>query len=207
MVPGAAVTRGGLPVIGLTGGIGAGKSRVAAVLRELGCVVSDADVTAKAMLDDDSVRSTIAGWWGDEIFDADGHVDRAKVADRVFADPAELQRLEELLHPMVERMRNVQFDAAPEGTVALVIDAPLLLEAGLGDQCDAVLFVDAPDAIRHSRLIENRGWTVEEIDRREAQQMPLDSKRSRAHHVIQNHGGIEDLREQVERILKTIVHP
>ena len=75
------------------------------------------------------------------------------------------------------------------------------------EQCDAVLFVDVPADIRRDRLIENRGWTVEEIDRREAQQMSLDVKRSRAHHVVLNHGGIDDLREQVEQILKTIVAP
>ena len=69
MVPGAPVTRGGFPVVGLTGGIGSGKSRVAGMLRELGCVVSDADALAKAMLDEDSVRTTIAGWWGDAVFD------------------------------------------------------------------------------------------------------------------------------------------
>ena len=201
------MTGQGLPVIGLTGGIGSGKSRVAAMFRELGCVVSDADAVAKAMLDEDSVRTTIAGWWGDEVFDETGHVDRAKVADRVFANPEELQRLESLLHPMVERMRNAEFDAAPEGTIALVIDAPLLLEAGLDEQCDVVVFVDTPAEVRQRRLMENRGWAAEEIGRREAQQMPLDSKRSRAHHVLKNHGGIDDLQSQVERILETIVRP
>jgi dephospho-CoA kinase len=201
------MTRNGLPVIGLTGGIGSGKSRVAAMLRELGCVVSDADAVAKAMLDEDSVRTVIASWWGNDVFDETGHVDRAKVADHVFADPEELQRLESLLHPMVERMRAAEFDAAPEGTIALVIDAPLLLEAGLDEQCDVVLFVDTPDEVRQKRLVENRGWTVEEIDRREAQQMSLDAKRSRAHHVLKNHGGIDDLQSQVERILETIVRP
>lgn len=201
------MTRQGLPVIGITGGIGSGKSRVAAMFRELGCVVSDADAVAKAMLDEDSVRTTIAGWWGDEVFDETGHVDRAKVADRVFANPEELQRLESLLHPMVERMRNAEFDAAPEGTIALVIDAPLLLEAGLDEQCDVVVFVDTPAEVRQRRLMENRGWAAEEIGRREAQQMPLDSKRSRAHHVLKNHGGIDDLQSQVERILETIVRP
>ena len=201
------MTRHGLPVIGLTGGIGSGKSRVAAMLRELGCVVSDADAVAKAMLDEDSVRTVIASWWGNDVFDETGHVDRAKVADHVFADPEELQRLEALLHPMVERMRAAEFDAAPEGTIALVIDAPLLLEAGLDEQCDVVLFVDTPAEVRQKRLVENRGWTVEEIDRREAQQMSLDAKRSRAHHVLKNHGGIDDLQSQVERILETIVRP
>ncbi|MCH2148042.1 MAG: dephospho-CoA kinase [Phycisphaerales bacterium] len=201
------MTRNGLPVIGLTGGIGSGKSRVAAMLRELGCVVSDADAVAKAMLDEDSVRTVIASWWGNDVFDETGHVDRAKVADHVFADPEELQRLEALLHPMVERMRAAEFDAAPEGTIALVIDAPLLLEAGLDEQCDVVLFVDTPAEVRQKRLVENRGWTVEEIDRREAQQMSLDAKRSRAHHVLKNHGGIDDLQSQVERILETIVRP
>ena len=201
------MTRQGLPVIGIAGGIGSGKSRVAAMFRELGCVVSDADAVAKAMLDEDSVRTTIAGWWGDEVFDETGHVDRAKVADRVFANPEELQRLESLLHPMVERIRNAEFDAAPEGTIALVIDAPLLLEAGLDEQCDVVVFVDTPAEVRQRRLMENRGWAAEEIGRREAQQMPLDSKRSRAHHVLKNHGGIDDLQSQVERILETIVRP
>ncbi len=196
-----------LPVIGLTGGIGSGKSRVAAMLHEHGCVISDADAVAKAMLDDDSVRATIASWWGEGVFDDAGHVDRAQVADRVFADGAELQRLEALLHPMVERIRNAEFAAAPEDTIALVIDAPLLIETGLDEQCSVVIFVDTPAEVRRNRLVENRGWTVEEIDRREARQIPLDAKRSSAHHVLKNHGGIEDLQSQVDQILKTIVRP
>ena len=195
------------PIIGIAGGIGSGKSRVAAILRELGCLVSDADALAKAMLDEASVRQVIAGWWGDAVFDDKGHVDRAAVADMVFDDPSELQRLEALLHPLVERARGAEFDAAPEGTPALVIDAPLLFEAGLEKQCDVILFVDASRSIRLERLIEGRGWNADELDRREDQQISLDEKRARAHHVLQNHGGVDDLREQVEQILETLVEP
>ncbi len=195
------------PTIGLSGGIGSGKSRVAAILREMGCLVSDADALAKAMLDEASVRQAIAGWWGDAVFDDDGHVDRAAVAERVFADPAELQKLESLLHPLVERARGAEFDAAPDGTPALVIDAPLLFEAGLDEQCDMILFVDTPRSIRLERLAEARGWNAGELDRREDQQMPLDEKRARAHHVLKNHGGVDDLKDQVEQILETLVRP
>lgn len=194
-------------IIGLAGGIGSGKSRVAAILRELGCVVSDADALAKAMLDEASVREVIAGWWGDAVFDDDGHVDRAAVAERVFEQPEELKKLESLLHPLVERARNAEFDAAPEDTRALVIDAPLLFEAGLAEQCDAILFVDAPRPIRLERVAEARGWSPEELDRREDRQMPLDEKRARAHHVLQNHGGIDDLVGQVEEILEALLEP
>ncbi|MBM43602.1 MAG: dephospho-CoA kinase [Phycisphaerae bacterium] len=194
-------------IIGLAGGIGAGKSRVAAILREKGCVVSDADALAKAMLDETSVREAIAGWWGDAVFDEDGHVDRAAVAERVFEHPEELKKLESLLHPLVERARKAEFEAAPEGTRALVIDAPLLFEAGLAEQCDAILFVDAPRSIRLERVVEARGWSPEELDRREDRQMPLDEKRARAHHVLQNHGGIDDLDEQVDRILEALLGP
>ncbi|MEE3001928.1 MAG: dephospho-CoA kinase [Planctomycetota bacterium] len=195
------------PTIGLSGGIGAGKSRVAAILREMGCLVSDADALAKAMLDEASVREAIAGWWGDAVFDDDGHVDRSAVAERVFSDPVELQRLEALLHPLVERARGAEFDTAPEGTPALVIDAPLLFETGLDEQCDVILFIDAPRSIRLERLAEARGWNAEELERREDRQMPLDAKRERAHHVLQNHGGVDDLKDQVEQILETLVRP
>ena len=201
------MTAEGPIIIGLAGGIGSGKSRVAAILRELGCVVSDADALAKAMLDEASVREAIAGWWGDAVFDDDGHVDRAAVAERVFEQPEELKKLESLLHPLVERARNAEFDAAPEDATALVIDAPLLFEAGLAEQCDAILFVDAPRSIRLERVVEARGWSPEELDRREDRQMPLDEKRARAHHVLQNHGGIDDLDEQVDRILEALLGP
>lgn len=192
------------PVIGITGGIGSGKSRVAGILRELGCCVSDADTLAKAALDETSIRETLVSWWGEEILDEDGRVDRSAVADRVFEDQDELDRLESLVHPQVEALRKAAFEGAGDDVVAFVIDAPLLLEKGLESHCDAVIFVDTPREIRLARLAESRGWNEAEMQRREDMQMPLDEKRNRADHVVQNHGRVEDLREQVESVLRAL---
>ncbi len=198
------MTAGAIPVIGVVGGIGSGKSRVASLLEEAGCVVSDADALARAALQDSMVRDTIVSWWGDGILEEDGSVSRAAVADRVFADASELERLEQLLHPLVEAARKAEFDAAPETTTALVIDAPLLLEVGLDRECDAIVFVECPLELRLERVASSRGWDAAELERRETLQMPLDEKRSRAHHVVLNHGRVEDLREQVEALLATL---
>ncbi len=204
MVEGDPVSNASIPVIGIVGGIGSGKSRVASLLEESGCIVSDADALARAALRDESVRDTIVSWWGEEMLDDDGSVSRSRVADRVFADAAELERLEALLHPLVESGRRAEFDAATEDTTALVIDAPLLLEVGLDRACDVVLFVDTPRALRLERVASSRGWDEAELDRREGRQLSLDEKRSRAHHVLVNHGRVEELREQVEAFLATL---
>ena len=190
-------------MIGIVGGIGSGKSRVASLLEESGCIVSDADAAPVRPSSDESVRDTIVSWWGEEMLDDDGSVSRSRVADRVFADAAELERLEALLHPLVESGRRAEFDAATEDTTALVIDA-LLLEVGLDRACDVVLFVDTPRAVRLERVASSRGWDEAELDRREGRQLSLDEKRSRAHHVLVNHGRVEDLREQVEAFLATL---
>jgi dephospho-CoA kinase len=192
------------PVIGLAGGIGAGKSTAAAILAELGCVVADADVLAKAALDAPSIRDQIVAWWGPQVLDADGCVDRGAIAGIVFEQADALEQLESLVHPEVERQREVLFAAAGEGARALVIDAPLLFEVGLDEDCDTVIFIDASRAVRLKRLAENRGWDANELDRREAKQLVLDSKRSRADHVVVNEGGPEPLRAALAGILDTL---
>ena len=192
------------PVIGLTGSIGAGKSTVARILGELGCVVVHSDEHARAALRDPAVRDTIVSWWGTDVLDADGAIDRAAVARRVFSDPAERTRLEGLTHPWIEARRREVFDAAPADAPALVIDAPLLLEAGLDAECDAVIFVDAPRPVRLARVAE-RGWDDAELARREDSQLPLDEKRSRADHSLWNDGDLDDLSVRVRTILQNIV--
>jgi len=192
------------PVIGLAGGIGAGKSTAAAILAELGCVVADADVLAKAALDAPAIRDQIVAWWGTQVLDADGCVDRAAIAGIVFEQEDALEQLEGLVHPEVERQREALFAAVGEGTRALVIDAPLLFEVGLDEDCDTVIFIDASRAVRLERLAENRGWDANELDRREAKQLVLDSKRSRADHVVVNEGGPEPLRAALAGILDTL---
>lgn len=136
------------PVIGLVGGIGSGKSEVAAVLAAEGCTVSDSDALIRRQYQLPEVVSQLQTWWGPGILDDSGRIDRAAVAAIAFKDPAERQRLEGFLHPRVEAERRKLFAAAPASSPALVIDAPLLLEAGLADQCSEIWFIDAPEAVR-----------------------------------------------------------
>jgi dephospho-CoA kinase len=185
--------------------VGAGKSTVASILAGLGCVVADADALARLALQDPHIRDTIAGWWGPGVIDASGGIDRKAVARIVFDRPAERKRLESLVHPWIRQRQREIFAAAPREAKALVIDAPLLFEAGLDRECDAVIFVDAPRAARLARVSATRGWTQAELDRREVSQLPLDVKRSRADHVVVNDGDLDALTDQVRRILDQLI--
>ncbi|TVQ53665.1 MAG: dephospho-CoA kinase [Phycisphaerales bacterium] len=195
------------PVIGLTGGIGAGKSTVARVLADLGCFVTDSDAAAKAELNEPEVRDQLVAWWGEDILDREsGRPDRSKIAAIVFNDASERKKLEGLIHPRIEAARRAAFASAPAGTKAFVIDAPLLLEAGLDRECDAVIFVDAPDEVRRARVQADRGWDAAELARREAAQIPLDEKRNRADHIICNDGDPGELTDRVRQTLETIIN-
>lgn len=192
------------PVIGIAGGVGAGKSAVAAALADLGCLVVNSDDLARQALEDPEIRRTLRDWWGEAIFDEHGRIHRRAVADIVFTDPLERARLESLTHPWIERKRKARFAAAGPEVPALVIDAPLLFEAGLDRICDAVLFVDTPRSTRLERLAASRGWDEAELDRRESSQLPLDEKRRRSDHTIVNTGSRDALVEQVRRVLNLI---
>lgn len=193
-----------IPVIGLAGGIGSGKSEVADILAEAGCVVVNSDALARQALDDPAIVAELIEWWGRSILDDEGRVDRRRVADIVFNDPAERRRLESLTHPWVEARRREQFAAAPADAPALVIDAPLLFEAGLDAQCDAVIFVETDRPTRLARLAASRGWDEAELDRREESQWPLDVKRRRADYSVQNIGDRAELAAEVHRALQQI---
>jgi len=189
------------PVIGLVGGIGSGKSEVGGILRTLGCVVCDSDSLVRDLYRTPELKAELQSWWGLGILDEQGEVDRIAVGAIVFKDPIERARLEAFIHPRVEADRATLFAAAPADTRALVIDAPLLLEAGLADACTRIWFIDAPEQIRRTRVMTSRGWTADELARREAAQWSLDRKRAAAHDVIRNDGDPASLREQVLQAL------
>jgi dephospho-CoA kinase len=187
-----------LPVIGLCGGIGAGKSAVASILADLGCLVIDSDQRARAALDRPDVRDQLVAWWGDGVLAPDGRVDRSRVARIVFSDPRERARLEALVHPIVRQDRAAMIAEAsavsgnaPARFRAIVIDAPLLFEAGLDRECDTIIFVDAPADQRLRRVQASRGWSAEELARREAAQWPLERKRAASAHVVNNADGAD----------------
>lgn len=174
-------------VLGLAGGVGSGKSTVAREFARRGFVVIDYDAEAKAALERPEVRARLVEWWGGEVIGADGAVDRRVVADRVFHSEADRLRLEGLIHPLVRRTnQEARQLALAAGVPGVMMDAPLLFEAGLDKECDAVVFVEASRATRLARVRATRGWDEAEFDRREAAQWPLDRKRQASRFVIHN---------------------
>lgn len=194
------------PVIGLVGGIGSGKSTVARAFSDLGCVVSDSDKAGIEALRRSEVIRALVEWWGNGILDESGAVDRKAVAGIVFNDPEQRERLEGLVHPMIHAQRHelIKQSRSQEGIRAVVVDAPLLFEAGVDKECDAVVFVQTPKRIRAQRVKETRGWDESELDRREKAQLGLEQKRERADYVVANGGSVEELKPQVVRILEAI---
>ena len=192
------------PVLGLTGAIAAGKSAAGDLLGSMGCVVSRSDEHAHEVLRDSEVVETLVGWWGADILDAKGAVCRPAVANRVFGDLGERDRLEALVHPRIHVLREACFAQATPATKALVIEAPLLFEAEMDANCAQTIFIDAARPLRLARVVE-RGWDSDELDRRESAQWSLDVKRQKADHVILNEGSLDELRLQLETILLHLI--
>ena len=197
----------GKPVIGIAGGIGSGKSFIARLFGELGCAVIDSDAQVKAAYRDQVVRDALRSWWGDEVLLADGEINRQAIARRVFTNDAERRRLEGLIHPWVAlaRRREMEDAAADAQAVGYVWDTPLLFEAGLDAECDAVVFVEAPPDQRLRRVRESRGWDEAELLRREKSQWPLDKKRRLSHDVVTNTADADAARGQVREALSRIL--
>jgi dephospho-CoA kinase len=202
----------GTPIIGIAGGIGSGKTYIARLFGELGCMVIEADALIREAYSDPAILLTLRKWWGDEVFDSHGQVNRPAVAQRIFNNAAERIKLEELLHPWVDgRRASLQEQALPE-TVAFIWDTPLLFETGLNARCDAVVFVDVPREVRLARVQAQRGWDAAELRRRENLQIPLDKKRQISDYVLTNAAPVaetasmaDDTRNQVRLILSRIV--
>lgn len=189
-------------VLGLLGGIGSGKSAVAALFQESGARTVDADAIAHRVLEEPAVRRTLARWWGPAIFER-GRVNRAEVARRAFGSPGETARLNALVHPRIGRALRREIGRARRRGGVLVVDAALLLETGSDAGCDVLVYVDAPAAVRRRR-VASRGWTAAEWKRRERIQWPLARKRARADYVINNGGPRAAARKQVATILQEI---
>ncbi|MCA9293445.1 MAG: dephospho-CoA kinase [Phycisphaerales bacterium] len=193
------------PILGIAGGIGAGKSHVAAAFARRGWLVFDFDQLTREALGAASVAQTLAQWWGPGVVTAAGEVNRQAVGRIVFADAVQRRRLEELIHPMVWRTRAQAIAAVRSARApGVVFDAPLLFEAGLDAECDAVVFVEADQATREARVNASRGWSAEELGRRELAQMALEEKRRRCRFSVDNSGQGPDLDGQVAEVIAMI---
>ncbi|HSR25756.1 MAG TPA: dephospho-CoA kinase [Candidatus Eisenbacteria bacterium] len=188
-------------VVGLTGGIGTGKSTVAGMLRELGATVIDADEATRAVQapGSEGLRRLVAEF-GPGILTAGGELDRARMAEIAFADPEARARLNGIVHPLVrEWMAERQREAVERGDPVVVLDIPLLFEARGAGAFETVLLVYAPEAVQLDRLVRLRGMGEDQARARIAAQMPIEEKRRLATHVIENTGGMAELRRAVER--------
>ena len=194
-------------LIGVVGGIASGKSLVSKRLVALGADLLDADRVGHDVLRESSVEQAIRDRWGDGVFDQNGEVDRRAVAEIVFADPQAMAFLEELTHPRIEgRMREWIARAVREGRFGkLVLDAPLMFEAGWGQMCDIIVFVDSPRELRLQRACR-RGWAEADFQSREAAQQTLETKRKRADVILDNSSTLEHLYSQVDRFWQSLEH-
>lgn len=190
---------GRAPRIGLTGGIGAGKSTVARTLSDLGAVLADADAIAREVVAPGSEGlDAVVARFGAGVLDEDGALDRGALAPIVFADPGARRDLEAITHPLIARRAAEILAGAPVGGLA-VYDVPLLAELGMEGLFDAVLVVEAPMPLRLERL-EARGLDRSGAEARIASQSSDLDRRRIAHVVLENTGSAEDLAALVDRV-------
>jgi dephospho-CoA kinase len=187
-------------VVGLTGGIGSGKSAVASIFGELGADVIDTDEIAHALTAAGGAAiPAIRQHFGDGFIAADGSLDRTRMRQHVFVRPDARQRLESILHPMI-RMETDRRVAASKGPYTVVV-VPLLVESGgYLDRVNRVLVVDCPPETQIARVIKRSGLGREEVERILAAQATRTTRLAAADDVIDNGGAIERLRPQVERL-------
>lgn len=192
-------------VIGLTGGMGAGKSTVARLFEDLGAHVVDADAIAREVVEPgEPALDAIATEFGQDVLTDDGALDRAAMAAIVFADRDRLTTLEGITHPAIRdriEQRLAEHAGADDGEERIVVlDHPLLVETGLADELEVVVVVTAPEDLRVARLSEGRGIDEGDARARMRNQAPDEQREASATHVIVNDGDLDDLAARVEAV-------
>jgi dephospho-CoA kinase len=201
---------GSIPVLGLIGGIGGGKTSVARRLAGRGAAVIDADAVGHELLGDPAIRDRVVERFGSGVLEAarPGESPAPRISRRalgaiVFNEAAALRDLEAILHPAMREhfRRTIGHLVRDGGRPCIVLDAAVLLEAGWDDLCDWIAFVNAPRTDRLRRVKESRGWSEEALAARERSQWPVEEKRRRADWIIANDGGPARLDREVDRLL------
>ncbi len=191
--------------VGLTGGVGSGKSTVSAMLEELGAVIIDGDKLAREVVEKGTPGlAAVVEAFGAELLTPDGDLDRAAMGRLVFGDPEARRRLEGITHPLIfERYAELEASAPTDSLV--VHDIPLLAESGRADGFDAVIVIDVPDELRIERLVRDRGWTREDAESRIAAQATREDRLAIATHVIDNSGTLDELRARVAEVYAELI--
>jgi dephospho-CoA kinase len=190
-------------VLGLTGGIGSGKSMVAQMFAQLGAALIDADQVAREVVEPGQpALAEIAATFGPDVLLADGRLDRPKLAGIIFADSAERAKLDAITHPRIRARMEAEIKARRSDPGVLIVDIPLLYENNRINTVEKVIVVWVDPEAQLRRLRQRDGLSAEAARQRVAAQMPLDAKRARADHVIDNTGSRENTRRQVEAIYR-----
>ena len=195
-------------LVGLTGGVGTGKSAVSRMLRDLGCLIIDADLLAREVVEPgEPAYDKIVAEFGKQILEADGRIDRKKLGALVFADPAKRKRLEEFTHPEIrQRQAGILAELLTEGFEGLVIfDAALLLETGGAKNMDRLIVVYASEATQLRRLMLRDNLSEAEAREKIRSQMPLSLKVKQAHHVVDNSGTREETDRRVREVHQALL--
>jgi dephospho-CoA kinase len=201
-----------LPVIGVVGGIGSGKSAVSRALADRRpVVIIDADKIGHDLLHDQHVKEQLKTEFGASIFDDADSVSRPALAEVVFGETeqhnASRETLNSILHPRIriEVKRRIS-EAENDGrTVAVILDAALMLETGWSENCDKIVFIDVPEQTRLKRVVENRNWTEAEFRKREGNQFSTDKKKQLSDHILDNSTTLEDAGAAFEKVLEDIL--
>jgi dephospho-CoA kinase len=196
------------PIIGILGGIGSGKSTAAAEFAKLGCKIIDGDKIVHKLLDKKSVKDKIVGSFGKTVLSPAGRIDRKKLGDIVFADAVKLATLGGIIHPLVlaRAERLIERYGRQKQVKAVVLDMPLLVEAGWAERCDRLVFVDCRRDLRAERAKETHFLGESQLKIRENFQIGLDSKVSLADNIVDNNFGLSGLARQVADIFSYIVN-
>jgi dephospho-CoA kinase len=191
--------------VGLTGGIGAGKSEVSKRLVARGAVLIEADAIAREVVEPGSAGlAAIVREFGAGVLLPDGTLDRPKLGSIVFGDPERLAALNAITHPLIGRRSQERFEAAPEDAI-VVYDMPLLTEGNLASLHDVVIVVDVPVEVQIARLVERRGMTEADAKARIAAQATREQRRAIADHVIDNTGSLTELDARVDEVWADLV--
>jgi dephospho-CoA kinase len=195
-----------IPLVGILGGIGSGKSTVAGLFAKLGCAVIDADALAHEILETPEVRNILTRKFGDAIFSPDGKVNRKALAAIVFADPEKVAFLNSVIHPRALGRTLEAIDAIRiEGVAkAIILDAPLLVEAGWHDRCDILVFVECNQDKRLAHLHQRAGFDRQQLEQREKFQISLDKKAQLAYYTVNNNSDLSVLESQVGCVFSRI---
>jgi len=195
------------PIIGILGGVGSGKSTIAAEFAKLGCEVIDADKIAHKLLDEPVIKNKVVASFSEVVLDSTGKIDHKKLADIVFADADKLSSLNEIIHPLVlERAEELIKRVKHRNQVkAIVLDMPLLVEVGWAKRCDKLIFVECKQQLRAKRAEKMGIFSENQLKIRENFQISLDKKESIADNIIDNNSGFPALVGQVTDIFSDMM--